>query len=71
MGAGLTALALSLVWPHSGLATNPDVRVGIVVDVPRVTVEATGTLSVRRGQQVLASALPAGSVLVHRTALGL
>lgn len=71
LAAGLTALALSLVWPHSGLAANPDVRVGIVVDVPRVTVEATGAFSVRRGQQVLASPLPAGSVLVQRTTLGL
>lgn len=69
--AGLTAIALCLFWPRSGLATNPDVRVGIAVDVPRVTVEATGAFSVRRGQQVLASPPAAGSVQVQRTAAGL
>jgi len=71
LAAGLVAVGLGLVWPRSGLATNPDVRVGIAVDVPRVTVEATGAFSVRGSQQVLASTSAAGSVLVQRTVAGL
>lgn len=70
-GAFLVGLVFFLAWPQVGRATGPDIRVGISVDVPQVTVSSTGAVTVRQGNQVVASPSSASTILVRRTAQGL